>query len=150
MNESCDIRLTRIPLNNGSGQMPALGFGTLIPDPAATISATRAVRSGMGAEPGGVEAAVRGIPCGRNTNRSPCRYAGCLREPASGNGSTSYGSLQQNWIRMQAPRHPPSSVSRTCLRSMSCNYGVELIMRVPIGFLMAKQRRSFPPLRRPA
>jgi alcohol dehydrogenase (NADP+) len=41
MNESSDIRLTRIPLNNGSGHMPALGFGTLIPDPAMTIAATR-------------------------------------------------------------------------------------------------------------
>ncbi len=36
-----DLRLTRIPLNNGSGYMPALGFGTLIPDPALTITATR-------------------------------------------------------------------------------------------------------------
>jgi alcohol dehydrogenase (NADP+) len=36
-----DLRLTRIPLNNGSGHIPALGFGTLIPDPALTISATR-------------------------------------------------------------------------------------------------------------
>src|ERR1700751_3418238 len=38
---SSDFRLTRMPLNNGSGHMPVLGFGTLIPDPAATISATR-------------------------------------------------------------------------------------------------------------
>jgi aldehyde reductase len=30
-----------MPLNNGSGQMPALGFGTLIPDPVVTMSATR-------------------------------------------------------------------------------------------------------------
>ncbi len=36
-----DFRLTKMPLNNGSGQMPALGFGTLIPDPAVTITATR-------------------------------------------------------------------------------------------------------------
>jgi diketogulonate reductase-like aldo/keto reductase len=36
-----DFRTARIPLKNGAGQMPALGFGTLIPDPAATISATR-------------------------------------------------------------------------------------------------------------
>jgi alcohol dehydrogenase (NADP+) len=41
MTESSDLRLTRIPLNNGSGYMPALGFGTLIPDPALTITATR-------------------------------------------------------------------------------------------------------------
>src|SRR5277367_5759353 len=42
MIESSDFRLTRIPLNNGRGQIPALGFGTLIPDPAVTITATRA------------------------------------------------------------------------------------------------------------
>ncbi|HEX3120474.1 MAG TPA: aldo/keto reductase [Candidatus Acidoferrum sp.] len=41
MSESPDIRLTRLPLANSSGQLPALGFGTLIPDPALTISATR-------------------------------------------------------------------------------------------------------------
>ncbi len=41
MTESSDIRLTRMPLNNGSGDMPALGFGTLIPDAAETITATR-------------------------------------------------------------------------------------------------------------
>src|SRR5271167_3460272 len=37
-----DIRTTRIPLNNGSGSIPALGFGTLIPDPVATKVATKA------------------------------------------------------------------------------------------------------------
>src|ERR1700742_2931837 len=41
MSESPDIRLTRIPLKNAAGQLPALGFGALIPDPALTISATR-------------------------------------------------------------------------------------------------------------
>ncbi len=41
MIESSDYRMTRMPLNHGSGQMPALGFGTLIPDAAVTISATR-------------------------------------------------------------------------------------------------------------
>src|ERR1700751_3954810 len=41
MIESSDFRNARIPLNNGSGQMPVLGFGTLIPDAAITISATR-------------------------------------------------------------------------------------------------------------
>src|ERR1700683_4781699 len=33
--------MTRIPLNHGAGRMPALGFGTLIPDAALTITATR-------------------------------------------------------------------------------------------------------------
>ena len=36
-----DIRYTRIALNNGSGAIPALGFGTLIPDPVATRNATK-------------------------------------------------------------------------------------------------------------
>src|SRR3984957_4013733 len=40
MTESSDLRLTRMPLNNG-GRIPALGFGTLIPDAAVTKSATR-------------------------------------------------------------------------------------------------------------
>ena len=41
MTESSDLRLTRMLLNNGSGHIPALGFGTLIPDAAETITATR-------------------------------------------------------------------------------------------------------------
>ena len=35
------LRYTKIPLNNGSGAIPAVGFGTLIPDPVATKDATR-------------------------------------------------------------------------------------------------------------
>jgi diketogulonate reductase-like aldo/keto reductase len=35
------LRYTRIPLNNGSDEIPALGFGTLIPDPIATREAVR-------------------------------------------------------------------------------------------------------------
>src|SRR5271155_213191 len=41
MADPADLRMTRIPLNHGAGRMPALGFGTLIPDPAVTITATR-------------------------------------------------------------------------------------------------------------
>ena len=33
--------MTKIPLTHGAGQMPALGFGTLISDPTVTITATR-------------------------------------------------------------------------------------------------------------
>src|ERR1700761_7345300 len=41
MIETSDFRATRIPLSNGAGHIPAIGFGTLIPDPAVTITATR-------------------------------------------------------------------------------------------------------------
>lgn len=42
MAESDNLRYTKLALNNGSGDMPALGFGTLIPDPTATKTATKA------------------------------------------------------------------------------------------------------------
>jgi len=45
--------MTRIPLNHGVGHMPALGFGTLIPDAALTITATR----------GALEAGFRHFDC---------------------------------------------------------------------------------------
>src|SRR5579863_4289717 len=41
MATSDTLRYTRIPLNNGSGAIPAVGFGTLIPDPVTTKLATR-------------------------------------------------------------------------------------------------------------
>jgi alcohol dehydrogenase (NADP+) len=41
MIESFDFRTARLPLNHGGGQMPVLGFGTLIADAAGTISATK-------------------------------------------------------------------------------------------------------------
>jgi|HubBroStandDraft_5_1064220.scaffolds.fasta_scaffold19389_2 alcohol dehydrogenase (NADP+) len=40
MSESIDYRTARIPLSRGAGKIPVLGFGTLIPDAAATISST--------------------------------------------------------------------------------------------------------------
>jgi diketogulonate reductase-like aldo/keto reductase len=42
MVESDSLRHTKMALNNGSGAIPALGFGTLIPDPVATRTATKA------------------------------------------------------------------------------------------------------------
>jgi len=42
MAEPDNLRYTKMPLNIGSGEIPALGFGTLIPDPVATRTATKA------------------------------------------------------------------------------------------------------------
>src|SRR3954465_11553305 len=42
MIETDNLRYTKLALNNGSGAIPALGFGTLIPDPIATKNATKA------------------------------------------------------------------------------------------------------------
>ena len=49
-----ELRYAKIPLNNGSSVMPALGFGTLIPDPVTTKTATKAGwRRGFGCRHGG-------------------------------------------------------------------------------------------------
>jgi diketogulonate reductase-like aldo/keto reductase len=40
MIESADFRVAKVALHHGSGRMPVLGFGTLIPDAAVTKSAT--------------------------------------------------------------------------------------------------------------
>ncbi len=42
------LRNKKIPLNNGSTAIPAVGFGTLIPDPVATKQATRTATSRLG------------------------------------------------------------------------------------------------------
>jgi diketogulonate reductase-like aldo/keto reductase len=39
--EQDNLRYTKLSLNNGSGEIPALGFGTLIPDPNDTKRATK-------------------------------------------------------------------------------------------------------------
>ncbi|MDB6034985.1 MAG: Aldehyde reductase [Verrucomicrobiales bacterium] len=42
MRDPDNLRYTKLALSNGSGALPALGFGTLIPDPIATKHATKA------------------------------------------------------------------------------------------------------------
>jgi len=44
MIDSSELRTKRMPLSHGAGHVLVLGFGTLIPDAAATISATRDAR----------------------------------------------------------------------------------------------------------
>jgi len=41
LDHSVDLRHARIPLTNGAGAIPGVGFGTLIPDPAETRRATQ-------------------------------------------------------------------------------------------------------------
>src|SRR6187399_2925057 len=42
MVEPDNLRYTKLAMSNGAGAIPALGFGTLIPDPIATKNATKA------------------------------------------------------------------------------------------------------------
>src|ERR1700733_15271288 len=79
MIEPSDFRFARIPLNHGAGRIPALGFGTLIPDPALTLSATREA----------LEAGFRHFDCAERYLNEPqvgealqsgCAAAGIARE----------------------------------------------------------------------
>src|SRR5437868_12550651 len=78
MIESSDLRMMRMPLNHGDGHMPVLGFGTLIPDAAATISATKDA----------LEAGFRHFDCAeryrnargrRGVAGGTCRWRDCAR-----------------------------------------------------------------------
>ena len=53
MDDPADFRTQKLRLNHGSGELPVLGFGTLIPEPAATLIATR----------GALEAGFRHLDC---------------------------------------------------------------------------------------
>ncbi|HSW72629.1 MAG TPA: aldo/keto reductase [Chlamydiales bacterium] len=47
MTDSSDFRLTKIPLNNGSGSIPALGCGTLMPNADTTEATKVAIEAGF-------------------------------------------------------------------------------------------------------
>ena len=77
-----DLRYTKLALNNGSGGMPALGFGTLIPDPVATRNATKAA----------LEAGFRQLDTAdaiepKSKSAKPCRR--CLRRERSSERTSS-------------------------------------------------------------
>jgi aldehyde reductase len=76
MDGASDLRMTKIPLNHGAGQMPALGFGTLIPDAAVTITATRDA----------LEAGFRHFDCAERYGNE-CEVGKALAEGLAGGGS---------------------------------------------------------------
>ena len=73
MLKSSDFRSARIPLEYGVGRMPVLGFGTLIPDAAATIVATRDA----------LNAGFRHFDCAERY-RNECEVGEALREGLAG------------------------------------------------------------------
>ena len=81
MTTSDALRYSRIQLTHGSGAIPAVGFGTLIPDLVATEQATKtALEVGFRhfdcAERYGNEASV-GTRCTKHSRRKPLRGKTC-------------------------------------------------------------------------
>jgi len=124
MVESDNLRYTKIALNNGSGAIPTLGFGTLIPDPMATKTATKAAleagfrlldaseRYRNETEVGAAMQEV--IKAGKIKQKEWHRVASCLfaprhrrREPSvrfAGRTGGHFGSARVNDV---TPRDPP-------------------------------------------
>jgi diketogulonate reductase-like aldo/keto reductase len=70
MSDTDGLRYKRLPLNNGSDEIPALGFGTLIPDPAAK----EAVRTSL-------EVGFRQFDCAeRYRNEEQVGAASCVEQ----------------------------------------------------------------------
>jgi hypothetical protein len=130
MVEHADLRMTRIPLNHGAGHMSALGFGTLIPDAAVTITATRdapeagfrhfdcAERYGNEREVGrALQAEIAGgenrLPGGAGFIAGSHRYSFCPAE-----GGFAAPGLFQPWKRDKSPAFHASR-SPGVLRSQS-------------------------------
>ena len=75
MIESSDFRMKRVVLNHGGGQIPAVGFGTLIPDPVLTKTATRDA----------LEAGFRHFDCAERY-RNESEVGAALHEGIAANG----------------------------------------------------------------
>jgi alcohol dehydrogenase (NADP+) len=124
MIESSDFRFTRIPLNHGAGRIPALGFGTLIPDPAVTLSATREA----------LEAGFRHFDCAE-------RY---LNEPQVGEalqaGSAAAGIAREDIFvttKLWNTNHRPERVEQAfeaSLKRLKLNYLDLYLIHTPFAF----------------
>jgi diketogulonate reductase-like aldo/keto reductase len=89
MIEPSDFRATRIPFHLGAGRMPALGFGTLIPDPAVTITATRDA----------LEAGFRHFDCAERWCRQASRVSSRkVGQHENQTPPTALKSIRESWI----------------------------------------------------
>src|ERR1700733_11502286 len=121
---SSDFRTAKLPLNNGSGDMPALGFGTLIPDPAVTISATRDA----------LEAGFRHFDCAeRYRNESEVGEALQAGLAAGGTAREDIFVTTKLWNSNHRPeRVEPAFEAR--LKSLRLNYADLYLIHTPYAF----------------
>src|ERR1700733_6954859 len=94
------LRYTKIPLNHGSGAMPAVGFGTLIPDPLATKQATKTA----------LEVGFRHFDCAERYRNDPAAKKGARQGDQAAHANSS--------------RVPLEAVGRTACRPDGANLPV--------------------------
>jgi alcohol dehydrogenase (NADP+) len=124
MNAPSALRTTRISLNNGTDQMPALGFGTLIPDPAVTITATRAA----------LEAGFRHLDCAERYRNE--REVGSALQAALAAGAFAREDIFVT-TKLWNSNHRPERVEPACeasLERLGLNYLDLYLIHTPFAF----------------
>jgi alcohol dehydrogenase (NADP+) len=124
MNAPSALRTTRISLNNGTDQMPALGFGTLIPDPAVTITATRAA----------LEAGFRHFDCAERYRNE--REVGSALQAALAAGAFAREDIFVT-TKLWNSNHRPERVEPACeasLERLGLNYLDLYLIHTPFAF----------------
>jgi alcohol dehydrogenase (NADP+) len=124
MKQSDSLRYRELPLSGGSGKIPALGFGTLIPDATETRSATRTA----------LEAGFRHFDCAERY-RNEEQVGEAIRQGIQG-GSLTRGDLfitTKLWNNNHRPERvgPAFEASRSKLQS---DYIDLYLMHTPFAF----------------
>jgi diketogulonate reductase-like aldo/keto reductase len=118
------LRTTKIPLADGSGAIPAVGFGTLIPDPAATRRATKAA----------LEAGFRSFDCAERY-RNEDAVGDAMREMFS------VGTVRREDVfvitKLWNTNHRPERVKpalEASLRRLQLDYADCYVIHTPFAF----------------
>jgi len=123
MTEPDELRFRRLPLNNGRS-IPALGFGTLIPDPAVTITATK----------GALEAGFRHFDCAERY-RNEREVGQALQEGLAG-GGVARGDIFVT-TKLWNSNHRPERVEpafEASLERLRLNYIDLYLIHTPFAF----------------
>ncbi|HTW24886.1 MAG TPA: aldo/keto reductase [Candidatus Baltobacteraceae bacterium] len=123
MTEPDELRFRRLPLNNGRS-IPALGFGTLIPDPAVTITATK----------GALEAGFRHFDCAERY-RNEREVGQALQEELAG-GGVARGDIFVT-TKLWNSNHRPERVEpafEASLERLRLNYIDLYLIHTPFAF----------------
>ena len=116
MIESSDFQTARIPLNQGSGHIPALGFGTLIADAAATITA-------QSPQPGHRITAAEDKAYDTADHVAALRKIGVTPHVAQNNFTTKTGKTRKSAIDERTTRHDGYGMSITRRKMIECIFG---------------------------
>jgi len=124
MTPSDTLRHTKIPLTHGAGAIPAMGFGTLIPDPALTTQATRAA----------LETGFRHLDCAERYRNEEA--VGAAIQDALGAGTLRRDDLfltTKLWNSNHRPERVKPAFNASC-RRLGVDYVDAYLIHTPFAF----------------